>query len=98
MYIYFTYRQNEKQKNINIRNINTNIQNNVILYKNNSKNDFILLKVIFYGWCICNTLWLLNTYNSKYISTLFENISWNQYLKRNGLNIMYFMYFGIIGN
>ncbi|XP_043784122.1 transmembrane protein 223 [Apis laboriosa] len=63
----------------------------------NSIYDFILLKVIFYGWCICNTLWLLNTYNSKYISTLFENISWTQYLERNGLNIIYFIYFGIIG-
>lgn len=91
-------RQNEKQKNINIRYINTNIQNNVILYKNNSKNEFILLKVMFYGWGISSILFLLNTYNPKYISTLFENISWNEYFKRNGLHMVYFINFIIIGN
>lgn len=90
-------RQNEKQKNINIRYINTNIQNNVILYKNNSKNEFILLKVMFYGWGISSILFLLNTYNPKYISTLFENISWNEYFKRNGLHMVYFINFIIIG-
>lgn len=68
------------------------------MYKNNSKKDFILLKMIFYGWCICNIVLILNTYNPKYMSTLFENISWIEYIEKNGLNIIYFAYSIIFGN
>ncbi|XP_076753106.1 uncharacterized protein LOC143424729 [Xylocopa sonorina] len=72
--------------------VNTDIQNNVILYKNENRNDFIILKIISYGWIICNTVLMGCTYNPKYIETFFKKITWKEYIYLHGLNLCYFTY------
>ncbi|CAD1472601.1 unnamed protein product, partial [Heterotrigona itama] len=75
---------------VDITNINTNVQNNVILYKNTT--NTIFLKIIFFGWGFCNIILTLITFNPKYISMWFEDLTWKEYFKRNGLTWIYFIY------
>lgn len=81
-----------------MRNVNTNVQNNVMLYKNNDTYDFIVTKLLFFGWVFCNALIAVTTYNPKYITTWRKDISWAEYIKTNGISFIYFMYSIIIGN
>lgn len=81
-----------------MRNVNTNVQNNVILYKNEDTYDFIVAKLLFCGWVFCNTLIAAATYNPKYITTWHKDVSWAEYVKTNGASFMYFTYSIIIGN
>ncbi|XP_060818684.1 transmembrane protein 223 [Bombus pascuorum] len=90
-------RECKKQLYHDLRNVNTNVQNNVILYKNKDTHDFIIAKLLLYGWIFCNTLISVATYNPKYITTWRKDISWSEYLKINGALIMYFAYSIIIG-
>lgn len=90
-------RECKKQIYNNLKDVNTNVQNNVILYKNKDTYDFIVIKLLFYGWIFCNTLIAVATYNPKYITTWCKDISWAEYIKINGASFMYFAYSIIIG-
>ncbi|XP_050598264.1 transmembrane protein 223 [Bombus affinis] len=90
-------RECKKQLYNDLRNVNTNVQNNVILYKNKDTYDFIVLKLLFYGWVFCNTLVAVATYNPKYITTWHKDVSWAEYVMTNGASFIYFVYSTIIG-
>ncbi|XP_043509474.1 uncharacterized protein LOC122528443 [Frieseomelitta varia] len=80
---------------VDVINVNTNVQNNVMLYKNTSSTVFI--KLVFFGWGFCNIIIALMTFNPKYVSTWFEDLTWTEYLKRNGIALMYFIYSVLAG-
>ena len=67
-----------------------------MLYKNTTSTVFI--KLVFFGWGFCNIMLALMTFNPKYISTWFEDLTWTEYLKRNGIALMYFIYSVLAGN
>ncbi|XP_043591069.1 transmembrane protein 223 [Bombus pyrosoma] len=90
-------RECKKELYNDLSNINTNVQNNVILYKNEDTYDFIIMKLLFYGWFFCNALIAWTTYNPKYITTWRKDISWAEYMKINGASFIYFAYSTIIG-
>lgn len=93
----FRIRECKKQLYNDLRKVNTNVQNNVILYTNNDSYDFIVVKLLFYGWFFCNTLIAVATYNPKYITTFRNNISWLEYLRVNGTSLLYFTYCVTVG-
>ncbi|XP_034183373.1 transmembrane protein 223 isoform X1 [Osmia lignaria lignaria] len=88
------YSQNVKSNSLYV---NTNIQNNVLLYKYVNVRYFILFKVFCFGWILFASIISYYTYDSKFVSTFSKNISWMDYIKENGTKLLYFVYALIIG-
>ncbi|CAK9801424.1 Transmembrane protein 223 [Anthophora quadrimaculata] len=86
-----------KQIKSDVIDVNTNVSNNVIMYKHEKKLDSIMLKMLFFGWGFCSMIMAYYTYNSKFILTFSENLSWKEYFKINGINLIYFLYATTLG-
>ena len=53
---------------------------------------------MFFGWGFCNIVLALITFSPNYMSTWFEDLTWTEYLKKNGISYMYFIYSILAGN
>ncbi|XP_017875592.1 transmembrane protein 223-like [Ceratina calcarata] len=78
-------------------NINTKVKNNVILYKNERTRDFMMLKVVFYGWLFVVGLMGAASYDPRYIKTWSNYSNWSDYLRANGSGLLYFGYAVLVG-
>lgn len=75
----------------------TKIKNNVILYKNERTRDFIILRIVFYGWLFVCVLMALVSYDPKIFTTWSVCKDWSEYLKVNGAGCLYFGYAIFVG-
>ncbi|CAK9811112.1 Transmembrane protein 223 [Anthophora plagiata] len=67
------------------------------MYKHESRRDSTILKLLFFGWTFSSIVMAYCTYNPNFILTLHKELSWKQYFKINGMNLIYFSYAILLG-
>lgn len=77
--------------------VNVNIKNTVLLYKYENPRYFRTFKGFCYIWIFFSSILSYYTFDPKFVLTWKLNISWMEYLKLNGTNLLYFIYAVIVG-
>ncbi|XP_012143090.2 transmembrane protein 223 isoform X1 [Megachile rotundata] len=77
--------------------VNVNIKNNVLLYKYENPRYFRTFRAFCFIWIFFSSVLSYYTFDPKFILTWRKNVSWAEYLKLNGTNLLYFVYAIIVG-
>ncbi|XP_076166205.1 uncharacterized protein LOC143146074 isoform X2 [Ptiloglossa arizonensis] len=91
-----TRKSNEEIK-LHTLNPDINVQNNVLLFKHIDITKFFVMKFFIFGWLFCCTVLFYYCYDPKYKTHLLENISWKDYIKQCGLNLIICLYLSLTG-
>lgn len=77
--------------------VDTNVQNNVLLFKNENTAFPNRIKLFTFGWLFCSTVIAYYSFSSKFISLISTSANWKDYLKQCGIRIFYFIYIVVTG-
>ncbi|XP_076661743.1 uncharacterized protein LOC143365448 [Halictus rubicundus] len=86
----------QSKADIDFINTNTNVQNNVLLYRLET-NYFQFMRYFSIGALTVSAFIMYMTYDPKLTLLFTTNISLKEYLKCNGFSIIYFVYGGLMG-
>ncbi|XP_076384797.1 transmembrane protein 223 [Megalopta genalis] len=88
--------ERKSKKEIDTLNPNTNIQNNVLLYKRESY-AFYFLRFFGFGSLMLSARLVYELYNEKFKDTWETSTSIKEYIRINGFNILFVIYGALAG-
>ncbi|XP_076637826.1 transmembrane protein 223 [Colletes latitarsis] len=89
--------RNTRESIEDIVNVNTNVQNNVLLFKNESSTMCKLLRYFSIGWVFCSASLIYYSHNQINLSDYSKSVSWKNYMKEKGVHVTIFACGIIIG-
>lgn len=78
-------------------NVNTNVRNNVLLFKYENSGYFLGLKLFSIGWLCSSALLAYYTYTPQFKLIWSDDLSWIGFFKKTGGRIIYFIFAVIAG-
>ncbi|XP_043261681.1 transmembrane protein 223 [Colletes gigas] len=82
--------RNTRESIEEMMNVNTNVQNNVLLFKHESSTTCTLLRYFSIGWVFCSASLIYYSYNQINLSEYSKSISRKDYLNKKGLYVVMF--------
>lgn len=94
----YVHRNSIAQAKSDALHVNTNVRNNVLLFKYENSTYFLGLKLFSIGWICTSALLAYYSYTPQLKLIWSNDLSWIRYLQITGGRIIYFIFAVIAGN